>query len=80
MKFRITMKDPDGAYDSIAEAAKLTPEQVARMPEFIDVQNAEEARAESLRKVAGKWLEHGEYITIEIDTDAGSAVVIERGK
>lgn len=80
MKFRITMKDPDGVHESIVDAAKLTPAEVAAIPEFVDVVAAEAHRREALTRAAHPWVEHGEYITIEIDTDARTAVVVERAK
>ena len=36
------------------------------------------ARRPVVQKQIGKWLEYGEYITVEFDLDAGTATVCER--
>jgi hypothetical protein len=37
-------------------------------------------RRESLSGAMARWVEFGEYVTIEIDTDARTAVVVEAGR
>jgi hypothetical protein len=56
MKLKITLKDPDGVYESIKNAVDSTDF------EFIEEQ-------------CKPWIKYGEYVTIEIDTDAGTATV-----
>lgn len=34
------------------------------------------SRAEEVREVCEKWFEDGEYLNVEIDTDAGTCIVI----
>ncbi len=36
-----------------------------------------ESRVDMLRDFAGRWMSYGEYITVEFDTEAGTATVIE---
>lgn len=77
MKFRVTMKDPDGAGDSIQEAAEK-----AVVALNLDAEEAEavlEKRVEKLRAFVRPWMEYGEYITIEFDTEAGTASVVRKG-
>jgi len=77
MKFRVTFKDPDGPYDCLTDAAK---ESVASI-EGIDKDEREalaNARREELKKLTDRWFEYGEYVTIEIDTEAKTATVVER--
>jgi len=77
MKFRVTMKDPDGVYDSLDEAA----EQAAQSVEGIDDDEREaigQLKREKLKEFTGKWLEYGEYAEIEFDTEAGTAVRIPK--
>jgi hypothetical protein len=78
MKFRITMKDPDGAYDSIRDAAE---EHAKEIPEsdLIDREELIEKAHEKLSGIAAKWLEYGEYLCVEIDTEAGTCIVIPKG-
>lgn len=75
MKFCITFKDPDRVGDSIEEMAN---EQVSAIPNIDEEER--EALLESRKKKIGeqleKWIECDEYITVEFDTDAGTATVV----
>jgi len=75
MKFRVTMKDPDGVYDSMSRAVEQS------LPEDgLDEEEREqlsETRADLLKKFTGKWLQYSEYAVIEFDTDAGTAILVE---
>jgi len=69
MKFRITIKDHDGQF-GIRKAAKDS------MPGGLGAAEHEaalEKRVERLADFVKKWLEYGEYVRIEFDTDAGTA-------
>ena len=77
MKFRITMKDPDGPYDCIQDAAKEMVDAIKGI-EPDERESIQEARHNTLRDFAGKWMEYGEYITVEFDTEAGTAIVVPR--
>lgn len=74
MKFTITMKDPDGPYDCIHDAAKSSLMNSglseAEQRALIDL------RVEKMHEVTDRFFRHGEYLTIEIDTDAGTATVL----
>ena len=59
MKFCITMKDPDGVYDSLQEAATE--------------HGVERSELEDIIKL---WFQYSEYLTVEIDTDAGTCTVV----
>ena len=77
MKFTITMKDPDGVSDSLDEAAR----EAAALVTGID-EDERKAMAESKRdkfyNLMGKWFRYGEYLDVEIDTDAGTCTVLAR--
>lgn len=76
MKFQITMKDPDTLHDACDRAAK---DDVAKLGLAADeAEMLVKKRAEKLRDFAGRWMEFGEYITVEFDTEAGTAVVVPR--
>lgn len=76
MKYRITMKDPDGVCDSLREAAEDAPQLKGLDPEDVDtVRDAIERR---MRDGLSRWFEYGEYLEVEIDTAAGTCVVVER--
>ena len=69
------MKDPDGPYECIRDAANDSLEAVANLsPEERDC--LKEKRTEELTKFASKWLKWGEYVTVEFDTESGTATVI----
>lgn len=72
MKLKITLKDPDGVYESIKDAAFSTTGDTEKLG------NSEleaETRREQLEEQCKPWIKCGEYVTIEIDTDAGTATV-----
>ena len=74
MKFTITMKDPDGVYDSIKDQAReyaLTIKGITAS----EVRALMETKVEWLEKEIKPWFRHGEYLTIENDTDAGTCTV-----
>lgn len=76
MKIRVTMKDPDALYECINDAVREVFE--ARMEldddERDQLRDLHEKRA---RDVAAQWFKYGEYLTVEIDTDAKTCVVVE---
>lgn len=76
MKFKVTMKDPDTLHDAIADAVK---DELKQMNLGEDEKEAlQEIRANRYAEIAGKWFEYGEYLTVEIDTEAKTATVCER--
>jgi hypothetical protein len=76
MKFQVMMKDPDTLYDAIGEAV----EQAVSDTIGVDDQDEREAlikvRVDKVQKICGKWFEYGEYLTVEIDTDAETCTVV----
>lgn len=77
MKFRVTMKDPDVLDDAIREALESTA--FDGMSEK-EVELVRDDRAEACRNLCNRWFEYGEYLTVEIDTEAKTCVVVERGR
>lgn len=67
MKFKITLKDPDGVYESVRQAAE------GSLPEGELSDDEREAlmetRMKRLNDIIGKWFEYGEYLTVEVDTE-----------
>lgn len=77
MIIRVTMKDPDHdldeeikrKLDKLPIPAGLTP------AEWTEVKTD---RAERIRDdITGKWIESAEYLTVDFDTDAKTATVVE---
>ena len=75
MKFIVTFKDPDGPSDSIDEAARKSIAAIEGLSEP-EREALEEKRIEALREATAKWFKWGEYVDIEIDTEAGTATVL----
>lgn len=76
MKIKITLKDPDGVYESIKETAERSIGEVEGLSDS-EIEGLAEKRQESLSEKCRKWIQYGEYVRIEIDTDAGTARVCE---
>ena len=78
MKFKVYMKDTDVLHEGIEEA--LDEElKASGLPD--DEQEAlRELRYEKASDVASKWFRYGEYLTVEIDTEAGTIRVVPVGE
>jgi len=70
------MKDPDTLQDAIADAVKglppidgLTPGEMALV---------RERRRQEAADVCREWFEYGEYLSVEVDTDAATCRVLGR--
>jgi len=78
MKFRVTMKDPDTLHDAIDEAVEKSLDGSGLDEE--EAQAVLELRVEKVRELASKWFENDECLAVEIDTEAKTCTVVERGK
>jgi hypothetical protein len=77
MKFRVTFKDPDTLHDAIRDAVVS---EVAKLELDDDEREAViDKRCEKVGDAVSKWFKWSEYVTIECDTDAGTATVIPHG-
>ncbi len=74
MKFQVTLKDPDALYEAISDALKgLKIEGVSEK----ELEAIKEVRREEVTEIASKWFfSCHEYITVEIDTDAKTCIVL----
>jgi hypothetical protein len=74
MKFRVTLKDPDCLDDAIMEALDKNISPLG-LPD--DEENALIAiRGTNISDLCSTWFEYKEYLTVEIDTDARTCVVV----
>ena len=75
MKFKVTMKDPDTLHDAIADAVKELS-----ITELSDdeMEAVRETRKESIGNICAEWFSYGEYLTVEIDTDAKTCIVVPK--
>lgn len=74
MKLKIQLKDPDGVYNSIQRAAEHSTENTTGLHED-EVENLIESRRVGIEDYCSRWIKYSECVTIEIDTEAGTAVV-----
>lgn len=76
MKFTITMKDPDGFYDSIGQAVD---DEVNALEGVDDDEKDElrESRTEKLKEMCKAWFRYDEYLTVEIDTVKKTCTVVK---
>lgn len=76
MKIVVHLKDPDGFSTALDEAVEASFKGSDLLK---DEQEAlTEIRQERLSKAMEKWVEYGEYVTIEFDTEAGTATVMPK--
>mgnify|MGYP003394596641 FL=1 len=76
MKFTITMKDPDGFYDSITTAAVDEIEAIDGLnPD--EREDLIEGRVEKLKEICKAFFWYDEYLTVEIDTVAKTCTVVK---
>ena len=76
MKITITFKDPDGVSDSIAAAARESVAAYAPGLEKDEIDEVIGRREEKLTDALSRWIEYGEYVRIEFDTEAKTATVL----
>jgi len=74
MKFQVTMKNPDALMDSITEAVKdLSIDGI----EDDEIEDFKETQIEEAKSICAKWFKWGEYLTVEVDTEDGTCVVLQ---
>ena len=81
MLIRIYLKDPDGVYESIDDAVRGHVQTVDGVrPNDDAYEDLVTARRKSADKELARWVEYGEYVTVEIDTVAKTARVVPVGR
>lgn len=73
MIIRIVMKSPDAV--SYAVEAAVHEELQSSVGKPVDADEIRETISSTLSSIE-RWVKYGEYVTIEIDTDQGTAVVV----
>jgi len=66
------MKDPDQLHEGINDQLDID---LASMPED-EAEAIREIRMEKALDVASEWFKYSEYLTVEIDTEAGTIKII----
>lgn len=75
MKVRVTLKDPDTMHDAVVDAAKRLkkPDDVSD-DEWESIRIGRAAAANAF--ISSRWMEYGEYLVVDFDTEAGTATVV----
>lgn len=76
MKFVVTLKDPDVLHNAIREAVRLEVSTLA-LSDDGEREAVAELRAEKVHALCGTWFRYGEYLTVEVDTEAKTCVVVK---
>lgn len=75
MKIRVTLKDPDTMHEAVEDALERMP-----CPEGVEADewdHMRETRGEKIKAdISTRWMEYGEYLVVEFDTDAKTATVV----
>lgn len=79
MKIRVTMKDPDCLHNAVREQVKTEIDKLTGLFET-ERDHLVEDRIEHINRGCSKWFRYGEYLTVEIDTEAGTCVVVPAGQ
>lgn len=75
MKFTVTMKDPDTLREAIADAVNI--DLCASGLEADEQELLGDSRKQKIATLCDKWFWYGEFLAVEIDTEAGTCTVKE---
>lgn len=75
MKFKVTFKDPDALDEQVRIEVNKDLQGLGLDDD--EVEAVFELRCEKVHNKIEKWFQYGEYLTVEIDTDAGTCTVLE---
>ena len=75
MIITVSMKHPDVVQDAILDAVERTRPENISDEEWGEMRTT---RRDAASAILAKWVEYGEYITVEFDTEAKTATVIPR--
>lgn len=75
-KIVMVFKDPDTPYEAIQAAAQKSAAETPGLSKP-EAKQLAESRHEAFSSACSPWLRYGEYVGVEIDTDAGTARVLK---
>jgi len=74
MKFRVQLKDPDSLSDAIADAVDKEVDAMGLPGD--EAEAVKDKRMTKISELCDEWFRYGEYLLVEIDTDAKTCVVL----
>lgn len=79
MKIRVTLKDPDTMPDAVVDAVHADVKTISGLSNDERQALAVSRHCEIQSEITSRWMEYGEYLTVEFDTEAWTATVLPRG-
>ena len=77
MKIQVTLKDPDAFLDAIEAEVRRDLALSGLTKDERDL--LFQSRTEKVGRKLERWLDCSEYVTLEFDTEAETAIVVEKG-
>ena len=79
MKIQFMFKDPYAVSDAVDDAVRAEVDAIAGLDadERADVF---ETRRDKVNEIVNGWFHYGEYCTVILDTEAGTATVVKQDK
>ena len=74
MKFVVSMKDPDTLFESIGDAVRTEIKALNLPKDELDA--IYDLRVEKVGELCSQWFRYGEYLDVEIDTEAKTCTVV----
>lgn len=76
MKFKVLLKDPDALHDCIVNAVdKDITQTLGSLLDLSERNLLKESRVEKIQELCLEWFKFGEYLEVEIDTEAKTCTV-----
>jgi len=77
VKIKVTLKDPDTMRDAVRDSVTKDVKALGLSDRESKLLIDDRTETESA-EISDRWMEYGEYLSVEFDTEAGTATVIER--
>ena len=77
-KIRVKFKDPDATHYPVIAAVEQWASTVVGLSED-QLSDAKESQTDTYQRAFSQWMEYGEYLDVEFDTEAGAATVLPKG-
>jgi hypothetical protein len=78
MKIKMLLKDPDGVFDAVAQAARIAArEHIETVLSHSEMKKEIERMGfDHIAEILSTWIEANEYVELEFDTYANTARVV----
>lgn len=76
MKFTVQMKNPDTLHDAIREAVEIEVKALKLSEDESEL--VIKQRCKKVSDICSKWFRYGEYLEVEIDTEAKTCTVLNQ--